>query len=355
MDSNRNTPLVSIIINNYNYGQFIGQAIDSALDQTYPAVEVIVVDDESSDNSIEVIQGYGDRIIPVLKKNGGQGSAMNAGFQASNGDIIFFLDADDYFYPNTVEQVVAQWTDSTVQTQYRLDIVDAEGAFIEVYPLPEIPFDSGEVWKLLLDQGRYRTSVTTGTCFHRSVLAQILPIPEADFRISADGYLVAVAPFFGTVSSLDISLGARRVHGNNLWASQSTSQASRLRKALLHDLLRYQYIEQTAQKFGYAPAFDLALRDHTHLTNRIALFRLDRDQHPFPEDSGLNLAWYGFWTTWQRTRLPQKRKVVVGTWFLWAGLMPGFAAKPAIAWLVFNQSRPKVIDQLLKKLRALSR
>jgi len=385
MDSQEQKPFVSIIINNYNYGQFIGQAIDSALNQTSGSVEVIVVDDESSDHSREVIQAYGDRILPIFKQNGGQGSALNAGFQASQGDIIFFLDADDYFYPTTVEQVVAHWDKTTVQCQYRLDIVDADGNFIEVYPLPEIPFDSGEVWKLLVSQGRYRTSVTTGTCFHRSALEQVMPIPEADFRISADGYLVAVVPFFGRVSSLDISLGARRVHGSNLWASQSIDQASRLRKSLLHDLLRYQYIDQTAQKVGRVAGWrdemerktvvspsisflypvtqkfeyplepDVSLRDHTHLTNRIASFRLDRPQHPFPEDSGLNLAWHGFWTTWKRTRLPWKRKVIIGSWFWWVGLMPDGVAKSAIAWLLFNQSRPQIIDQVLKKIRALSR
>jgi len=62
-------PLVSII-NNYNYGRFLKEAIDSGLNQTYH-VEVIVVDDGSTDNSQEIITSYGNRIIPVLKKNGG--------------------------------------------------------------------------------------------------------------------------------------------------------------------------------------------------------------------------------------------------------------------------------------------
>ncbi|MEW5858968.1 MAG: glycosyltransferase, partial [Cyanobacteriota bacterium] len=58
-------PFVSVIINNYNYGRFISEAIDSVLNQTYPHIEVIVVDDGSTDNSREVIASYQDKIIPV--------------------------------------------------------------------------------------------------------------------------------------------------------------------------------------------------------------------------------------------------------------------------------------------------
>ena len=70
---------VSIIINNYNYGQYLGSAISSALSQSYSSVEVIVVDDGSTDNSQEVIGNYTKSIVPVVKPNGGQGSAFNEG------------------------------------------------------------------------------------------------------------------------------------------------------------------------------------------------------------------------------------------------------------------------------------
>ena len=99
-------PLVSILINNYNYDQFLHDAISSALNQTYPNIEIVVVDDGSTDNSSEIIASYGDAIIPVLKANGGQASAFNAGFAASRGDIICFLDADDIFIPEKVDEVV---------------------------------------------------------------------------------------------------------------------------------------------------------------------------------------------------------------------------------------------------------
>src|SRR5262249_35043848 len=93
-------PLVSVIINNYNYERFVGDAIASALDQSYERKEVIVVDDGSTDGSRSVIQGYAKRLVVVSKANGGQASAFNAGFAKSRGEIICFLDADDVFLPN---------------------------------------------------------------------------------------------------------------------------------------------------------------------------------------------------------------------------------------------------------------
>ncbi|MGL5878790.1 MAG: glycosyltransferase family 2 protein, partial [Xenococcaceae cyanobacterium] len=100
-------PLVSILINNYNYGKFLPEAIDSALAQTYDRCETIVVDDGSTDNSQEIIASYGDRIVPIFKTNGGQASAFNAGFAASSGDIICFLDADDVFLPEKAAAIAS--------------------------------------------------------------------------------------------------------------------------------------------------------------------------------------------------------------------------------------------------------
>src|SRR5438046_8948159 len=87
--------LASVIINNYNYGRFLREAVDSALNQTYRNTEVIVVDDGSTDGSPEVIASYGERIVPVLKQHGGQNSALNAGFSRRRGDVSLFLDSDD--------------------------------------------------------------------------------------------------------------------------------------------------------------------------------------------------------------------------------------------------------------------
>src|SRR5437879_12763582 len=102
-----NFELASIIVNHYHYGRFLREAVDSALNQTYRHTEVIVVDDGSTDGSPEIIASYGKRIVPVLKQNGGQNSALNAGFSRSRGDVILFLDSDDVLLPTAVDAAVA--------------------------------------------------------------------------------------------------------------------------------------------------------------------------------------------------------------------------------------------------------
>src|SRR5690349_9032182 len=116
-------PLVSIVVNNYNYGRFLNECIDSALNQRYAAVEVVVVDDGSTDESCEVIRSYGARINVVFKNNGGQGSAVNAGFAASTGSIVLFLDADDALAPDAVDRIVREWNPCAARIQYRLECV----------------------------------------------------------------------------------------------------------------------------------------------------------------------------------------------------------------------------------------
>jgi len=104
MNSN---PLVSIIIPAYNAEKYIKRALESALAQTYKNIEIIVIDDGSTDKTAEIVKNYKDpRIIYLFQKNQGQGSARNNGIKKSQGEYITFLDADDYYFPQKVEKQV---------------------------------------------------------------------------------------------------------------------------------------------------------------------------------------------------------------------------------------------------------
>ena len=130
-------PLVTIIIDNYNYARFLQRSINSALAQTYPHVQVVVVDDASTDGSQELIQSFGRRVTPIFKTvNAGHGAAFNSGFAASRGDIVIFLDADDHLYPRAVERVVGEFASGVAKAQFRLDLVDATGRVTIRIPRP---------------------------------------------------------------------------------------------------------------------------------------------------------------------------------------------------------------------------
>lgn len=99
-----NGPLISVIIPNYNYGRYLAQAIDSALAQTYAKVEVIVVDDGSTDESHEVLGRYGEKIRWLSQENQGVSAARNRGVEESRGEILAFLDSDDLWLPAKLER-----------------------------------------------------------------------------------------------------------------------------------------------------------------------------------------------------------------------------------------------------------
>ena len=137
---------VSIIINNFNYAEYIASCIESAVDQTYRNIEVIVCDDGSTDNSRAIIESYGSSVIAIFKPNGGQGSAFNAGYKKSSGDLVIFLDADDILWPSCVAEVVRHWRSDLMKLHFNLAMIDASGNSIgRLYlkpPFPEATFAS---------------------------------------------------------------------------------------------------------------------------------------------------------------------------------------------------------------------
>src|SRR6476659_469871 len=127
-DQRLGSPLVSIIINNYNYAPYLAAAIESGLAQDYANCEVVVVDDGSTDDSRQIIASYGTKSVAIYKSNGGQASALNAGFRARDGQIVLFLDADDVLLPYAMRNVVPCFVEPEVSSvRWQMWIVDADG------------------------------------------------------------------------------------------------------------------------------------------------------------------------------------------------------------------------------------
>jgi len=111
-------PLISVLIGAYNAEQYLGEAIESAFAQTYVPLEVVVVDDGSTDGSGDVTRAYGDRVVVARQDNAGNGSARNHAVRLATGELFAFLDADDRFVPEKLE-----WQWSELERDPSVDLV----------------------------------------------------------------------------------------------------------------------------------------------------------------------------------------------------------------------------------------
>lgn len=197
------SPKVSVVIPTYNYAQFISQAIDSVLNQTFADYEIIVIDDGSSDRTLEILQAYGNKICYVTQSNQGLAAARNRGIKLARGELIVFLDADDWFLPQMLEDAVAIFT-----AQPELGIVvsgwqivdEIRQTTLEVKPwqsLPQLDLTTWVVWRPLLP---------SATLFRREWLDKVDGF-DADIFPAEDIDCVLKMTAFGCQSTWSKQLG----------------------------------------------------------------------------------------------------------------------------------------------------
>jgi glycosyltransferase involved in cell wall biosynthesis len=212
-------PLASVVINNFNYGRLLGDAIDSALAQSYEPLEVVVVDDGSTDGSRDIIASYGDRVKPVLKQNGGQGSAFNAGFAASSGAIVCFLDADDRFFADKVGRVVDAFTrhPEAGWCFHALRLIDIRTGC----KLPQAEHETTRFIDFRDDIKRgtmpWFAPATSAISYRRELLEKMLPMPELE-GTSADRYVKMAGLGLAPGVYLDEELAEQKIHGENAYS-----------------------------------------------------------------------------------------------------------------------------------------
>lgn len=286
--------MLSIVINNYNYAAYLGEAIESALAQSVADMEVVVVDDGSTDDSRAVIEGFGDRIRSVFKENGGQASAFNAGFAAAaRGDWIVFLDADDVLASNAaavaLAAAIAEGKD-VVSVQFMLRVVDGER--VPVSPprtMPIFQFD-GDPVASMLKRGTYKFSPTSGNLFSRSVLAKILPMQEEEFRLCADAYLQSCVPFHGKVVFLPEVLGDYRVHESNNHFNKRAVTLDGLARSAFYRHQKLKTIRREAARFELSPDSFFDVQDCSLVFREWAVRRLYKgERFRFDDESKLGV------------------------------------------------------------------
>lgn len=206
------SPLVSVLVNNYNYARFLPEAISSVLEQSYKNIEVIIVDDGSTDNSRAVIEALAAKhslITPIFKQNGGQASAYNAGVAAARGEVLCFLDSDDYWFPNKLERVV--------QALERHAFVQHD-VLKQGRPNFQIPTDCFDRRRLLCEFGYlYLFSPSSAMSMRRELAEKIFPIPEAGLELCADLFFMFIGTYLEGIHTLEEQLSEYRIHDGNNW------------------------------------------------------------------------------------------------------------------------------------------
>jgi glycosyltransferase involved in cell wall biosynthesis len=221
--------LVSAIISNHNYGRFLPEAIDSALRQDGVDVEVVVVDDGSTDDSADIIRDY-EAAFPnlrgVFQENLGQWAALNAGVLASRGGILAFLDADDIWLPGKLSAIAGWHRDHDLVLH---NLVKETG---EKYTLIDPALSQR---RKLLSYGYALSGPTSALSVSRRIARGIFPLPETDLRLCADVYLSYRGLQLAEMFTSDEVLATYRVHGDNGWYGRRDLDMIRQIVGLLND------------------------------------------------------------------------------------------------------------------------
>ena len=132
---NLNPIKVSIITPSFNQGQFIEQTIQSVLNQSYDNIEYIIIDGGSTDNTLDILNKYKDKIdVVISEKDKGQSDAINKGFKISSGTLVGWLNSDDILHPDCVRKIVELYSekpDGVIYYSSNFNVIDAEGNFIK--------------------------------------------------------------------------------------------------------------------------------------------------------------------------------------------------------------------------------
>jgi glycosyltransferase involved in cell wall biosynthesis len=343
-------PLVSIVIDNYNYGRFIGAAIRSALAQTYHPVEVVVVDDGSTDDSRARIERFGARVRSVYQENRGQSAAFNTGFAAARGAIVIFLDSDDALHPDAAAEAVRRMGPGVSKVQFALASVDAEGRYLgNVFPNFPAGLGPEAIRAEALRTALYPCPPTSGNAYARWFLERVMPLPG--IACGADGPLNTVAPVYGDVVTIDRPLAWYRVHGENDGA-QKTLAADKFARFIRHDQNRAEFLHRHAARLGVALESDPLDHAVLHLQYRMASLVLRPQAHPIPGE-----------TTAQVLRRAVRATLALGdnavakaaliAWFVAVAAAPRPLAAKLLALRFVPTSRPKLVGAALRRLRVL--
>ena len=295
-------PTLAVIIPNFNYAHYLPEAIESVLSQVPPFDEIVVIDDGSTDNSLEVLARYAGQIRVLRLDNGGQLGACRAGLAATTSDYVYSLDADDYAAPGLVARVRAALASRPAKVQFQLRGVGDAGADLgSTFPTFPSGYDAAAMRWDNTALGFYVCPPTSGNVFSRAALAR-LDLAALDPRGVIDGSPALAIPYLGAVVSIQEPLAFYRVHGGSMsrWGEPTP------------DLLRRE-VELFRKSWDEVAA---ALGPTVPSPPRVPLYVREREMMMACLQGRLmvaSLVWR-FVAGLLRTHLPLRQKIVFAAW-----------------------------------------
>jgi glycosyltransferase involved in cell wall biosynthesis len=308
-------PICSVVIANYNYAAYLPQAIESALSQDYPNIEIVVVDDGSTDDSPRVLERYASRITAVHKTNGGEASSRNAGYARCTGDVVIFLDADDFLLPGAVVRIVDKFEPGVVKVHYPLEIVDIEGHRTGQIMAGQLL--SGDMGALLKEFGFYPSPPTSGNAYSRQVLERTMPIPERTFERKSDTYEIIMCALHGEVRAIREPCAAWRRHGSNMSRHDVSQLSAEIRRDIAAVELMNSFLRE---KGGAGPPREAAWPQHLQMRLKVA--KLADERFAVSNDSVRSVLARYLMSVWQWPTYPVRKRVTATAWALTYAALP---------------------------------
>ena len=268
-------PFLSVLIDTHNHENYIEQAIVSVLEQDFPMsdAEILVVDDGSTDKTLEIIHKFEPRIRILQKPNGGQASAFNFAIPQCRGEVVAFLDGDDWWTKDKLG-IVVPILDSQPDiggVGHGYFMVDTHSRLQNtVLPQQSRRLNARTPEAAVLFTRHACFFGTSKVAYRKAILEQILPIPEGAV-IEADEWLFTLAPWLADVVVLDQALFYYRLHGGNMYMlSGATDKGVRRMHNSLACLV--QYFPSKMRALGIPPEIEAPLLANLRLqTDRLRL------------------------------------------------------------------------------------
>jgi hypothetical protein len=262
-----------------------------------------------------------------------------------------FLDADDVLCADAAERVVAAWRPDIVKVQFPLTVIDAEGRPQGFVPAATRPLDERKIDRLVRRYGIYPTPPSSGNAYARRLVAEILPLDlKRWFRYGADGPLNAVAPLYGSVISLGVSLGYYRVHGANLWAG-APLDVDRFLGYIAMGRVEANFLREHASRRGVRLSNADPL-DHSlvYLERRLALRKLAPCHPAARDDHVVKLFLKACRCVGVYERGPLRSALTLA-WFFATAMAPPRFARKLLAYRFVPKGRPALVARLAELAR----